>query len=74
MKLLLSNEKIEINKLTTKGTALHIAALKNRKNFLIYLLGKKPDVRYYFFGKTLNYLLKYKGFRRKYCNRCSVKS
>lgn len=51
MKLLLSNEKIEINKLTTKGTALHIAALKNRKNFLIYLLGKKPDVRYYFSKK-----------------------
>ena len=41
--MLLSEELIEIDKLTIKGTALHIASSTNKRNFVTLLLSKKAN-------------------------------
>ena len=40
---MLTDEQIEIDKLTLKGTALHIASSTNKKNFVTLLLAKQAN-------------------------------
>jgi len=42
-KLILLEDSLEIDKLTIKGTALHIASSTNKKNFVTLLLSKKAN-------------------------------
>ena len=43
MKYLLSQEEIDVNKLTLKGTALHMACNLNKPSYVSMLLGKNAD-------------------------------
>ena len=43
MKYLLSQEELDVNKLTLKGTALHMACNLNKPSYVSMLLGKNAD-------------------------------
>lgn len=43
MKYLLSQEEIDVNKVTLKGTALHVACYLNKPSYVSLLLGKNAD-------------------------------